>query len=790
MLKHRLFATLFLVLTALSISAQQMDIIVIGQVLDGDDGMPIEGAKVSFVGGKSFTLTNDEGYFYLASPKQERAVLVEMSGYKSKRQKLDRSLRDQAIEVVLQKDLNLLEEVVVTPSKNKMREILSGIDKNRHVNSSENLYGFEAEIRTFDKLYIAGIQRRLLEKRLFSEIRKGMLMERDSSLILPVHFSRNVVKKTFQEGKDSTKTIEEQSNTLELFGENNIREIIEAYVPTVDFYRRNVLMFGKTFPSPTSKNGLLYYRYTIRDSIFADNSLSYLIDFRPKNLKSLAFRGTMLIDAKTFALRHIEAEIPNSANLNFLKDIAFEQSFFEATDRRFLPERKEQTVSFFYDFSLGEHRYASAILKQQQELGNFRLLGDSLKIKQLEPQDPAEAEAMQAAIDTLNQTKLQKTLVAIADVLLNGYIHVGKIDVGVVYDMLRWNPTEGFRPTLSLRTGESLSRHFTVGGYVGYGFKDKEWKFGGNASLRFGKSHRNTLSATYNRDVYRWGYADKPLLNENMIGSGENLLTSFSWGQRYDYLYYKQQASLAYVFEKSNFRFAVEPSFADYYNLGENTLSEPFQRLSLRAQGRFSWQESFADGYFRKFYTPTQFPIVTLEAEAGRILSSEPNYYAKLTLALKHDFSFTLGKISYSLLASKIINKVPQPLLIQPMTMQGIWYNNHNFMLAGQGEFFANSYASLFFRYNSNGLVFNNIPLIKRLNLRETLFAQLAYGTLSEKHYPQLAERSLSQPYIEAGCGITNIFRLLAVEAVWRLTHRNSHYAPNWGIRARFYLDF
>ncbi len=424
MLKHRLFATLFLVLTSLSLSAQQMDIIVIGQVLDGEDGMPIEGAKVSFVGGKSFTLTNSEGYFYLTSGEQQKAVMVEMSGYKSKRQKLDRSLRDQAIEVVLQKDLNLLEEVVVTPSKNKMREILSGIDKNRYVNSSENLYGFEAEIRTFDKLYIAGIQRRLLEKRLFSEIRKGMLMERDSSLILPVHFSKNVVKKTFQEGRDLTETIEEQSNTLELFGENNIREIIQAYVPTVDFYRRNVLMFGKTFPSPTSKNGLLYYRYTIRDSIFADNSLSYLIDFRPKNLKSLAFRGTMLIDAKNFALRHIEAEIPNSANLNFLKDIAFEQSFFEVTDRRFLPERKEQTVSFFYDFSLGEHRYASAILKQQQELGNFRLLGDSLKIKHLEPQDPAEAEAMQAAIDTLNQTKLQKTLVAIADVLLNGYIHV------------------------------------------------------------------------------------------------------------------------------------------------------------------------------------------------------------------------------------------------------------------------------------------------------------------------------------------------------------------------------
>ncbi len=33
---------------------------------------------------------------------------------------------------------------------------------------------------------------------------------------------------------------------------------------------------------------------------------------------------------------------------------------------------------------------------------------------------------------------------------------------------------------------------------------------------------------------------------------------------------------------------------------------------------------------------------------------------------------------------------------------------------------------------------------------------------------------SVSKPYVEAGIGIENIFRLFRLDAVWRLTHRTS----------------
>ena len=60
------------------------------------------------------------------------------------------------------------------------------------------------------------------------------------------------------------------------------------------------------------------------------------------------------------------------------------------------------------------------------------------------------------------------------------------------------------------------------------------------------------------------------------------------------------------------------------------------------------------------------------------------------------------------------------------------------------------------------------------------------YGTLSEKNNGILGSEhsseapllfpkgmtSLNKPYVEMGVGISNILRLLRVDAFWRLTHR------------------
>ena len=49
--------------------------------------------------------------------------------------------------------------------------------------------------------------------------------------------------------------------------------------------------------------------------------------------------------------------------------------------------------------------------------------------------------------------------------------------------------------------------------------------------------------------------------------------------------------------------------------------------------------------------------------------------------------------------------------------------------------------------------------------------------------------KTLEKPYVEVGVGISNIFRLLRVDAYWRLTHREDakkDFAVNIGLDLEF----
>lgn len=48
--------------------------------------------------------------------------------------------------------------------------------------------------------------------------------------------------------------------------------------------------------------------------------------------------------------------------------------------------------------------------------------------------------------------------------------------------------------------------------------------------------------------------------------------------------------------------------------------------------------------------------------------------------------------------------------------------------------------------------------------------------------------RYSSTPYIEMGCGIGNILRVLDLHSVWRLTNREDSTTPRWALRFRFHL--
>ena len=113
-------------------------------------------------------------------------------------------------------------------------------------------------------------------------------------------------------------------------------------------------------------------------------------------------------------------------------------------------------------------------------------------------------------------------------------------------------------------------------------------------------------------------------------------------------------------------------------------------------------------------------------------------------------------------------------------------------------EFVSDMWLSVYYTHHFDGLLFNHIPLLRKLKWREVVHLRCVYGTLQEKNdaYSLLPDqmRSLgSQPYWEAGAGIENIFKIFRIDAVWRMSHLNDEQNPgvnNFGLFVSMNVTF
>ena len=117
-------------------------------------------------------------------------------------------------------------------------------------------------------------------------------------------------------------------------------------------------------------------------------------------------------------------------------------------------------------------------------------------------------------------------------------------------------------------------------------------------------------------------------------------------------------------------------------------------------------------------------------------------------------------------------------------------------------EFILDSYAGWDITYWANGAIFNYIPLIKKLKLREVFGFKGFVGHLSKKNNPAYSSDVFSfpelsntltmgkTPYMEVSAGIDNIFRFIRLEYVWRLTYRDYPGVDKSGIRIGAHFRF
>ena len=174
--------------------------------------------------------------------------------------------------------------------------------------------------------------------------------------------------------------------------------------------------------------------------------------------------------------------------------------------------------------------------------------------------------------------------------------------------------------------------------------------------------------------------------------------------------------------------------------------------------------------------------------------------FAKLQLLLRHKADLGLGgTLDYAFQAGIIFGDVPSPFLHHFEGNQGYAYDPYRFTLMNNFQYAADKYLALHAEWNGQGILFNLIPGIRYLRLRELVTFKLAYGHLSNSSQNALTTQwsnsfsGLTAPhsglYSEIGVGIGNILRVLDLYSVWRLTNRDDIAAPLWALRFRLHLS-
>jgi hypothetical protein len=187
----------------------------------------------------------------------------------------------------------------------------------------------------------------------------------------------------------------------------------------------------------------------------------------------------------------------------------------------------------------------------------------------------------------------------------------------------------------------------------------------------------------------------------------------------------------------------------------------------------------------------TDYPVIHFSVGGGKVFySGKENYYGHVFTNIEQYCKLGQTAFNYAIEGGIYLGKVPYTMLDIPRGNETAGYFTYDFNLLNYMEYVHDKYIHAYTEYHLNGFIFNRLPLLKKIGLREVFSAKGMIGSFNDKNQ-QIIElpssiTKMKNPYLELGAGVENIFRLFRIEAVWRASSKSVLGAPNFGLRAKF----
>jgi hypothetical protein len=546
-LKNKIYPLyiLFAFVQITSVLAQQT--VITGKVTDATTGDPVPFANVVVKDADIGTTTDFTGYYKISSDQSIDSLTVSFIGYRSKTKPISIEGK-QVVNFQLVEHVQSLDEVVFIAEENPAHEILRKAIANKKRNDKRSLSAYQFESYTKIEIALDNLTDRFRKRKLVKKVKQvidsvDQIAGEDGQAILPLFISESISDLFYRKNPELKKEYIKKTKISGVGIQDGtlVSQFIGSTFQEYNFYQNWLNIWNKEFVSPIADGWSSYYKAYLMDSAYMGSHYCYRIDVVPKRTGDLAFNGTIWITKNEFALKHVDLWIGKITNLNFIEKLRIQQELAPTTAGPWIPSQTRVLTDFHLLGEFGFKNEMTGILAkfytsnreilidqprrskfydQKLELSEDAVTPDDSFWEQNRhlPLTQTEKNVM-IMIDTLKQIPPVKRVTDLATYLGSGYIDAGKnLELGPYPLFYAHNNVEGHRLRLGGRTTIDLSNKWVLKGYLGYGSRDKEFKYGAGVDYIVSRKPWTEIGVYSTRDIQQIGltsddvYADVRLI--------------------------------------------------------------------------------------------------------------------------------------------------------------------------------------------------------------------------------------------------------------------------------------
>ena len=772
-----------------------------GRVSDSLTGVPLAFVNIIINDGRHGGVSDIDGRFSLTSDAPVKSLRFSYVGYKPVFIEVSAS----NLNIIMSPENLQLPEVLIEAGENPAHRIIRNAVANRKKNNPANIPSYT--FTSYDKM-VFSVNADSLKKdislhadssdiRLLNTIEKQHLFVMESvsehSYTAPGRSFDNVIATRISGLKDP----------LFLF--------LISQLQSTSFYDEAINIAGLNYVNPISPNSWNHYFFSLRDTIYANNQsdTTFIIEYKPRKGKNFdGLKGLVYISSNGWAISNVIAEPAKASEMLGIKI----QQLYELIDgKQWFPVQLNTEITFKnINVNRTQPTGYGKSYRRNIQLNNPEIKKAPANLSAfIVPEAASRNEDFWAKyridsldlrekntyriIDSLGRANHLDKKVKGLHALTSGRLPIGYLEIDL-NRIMRYNKHEGFYVGIGLWSSDKLSGFFKAGGYWGYGFKDKQAKYGASLKLKLNRYGNFDLALDYSYDVTE--SAGTKFFDDqagsfnynnfrNLYVEQMDLTESYSAAVIFRMLsFVKTGAGISSENKKPLYDYAFAQA-----SEGLSVLTQRHQYGKFFVGMKFAWGEKFIRDAYNQVSTGTRYPVVWLQytrSEPGFLGGEFVNNRWDFKMRATASFRF-IGKSNIWITASSVDGKVPMQELINGRGGSGnefSLYAPFSFVTMKPGEFLNDKFAAVFFTHTFRKLMISE----GNFEPEPGFVMNAGIGSLKNRNVHRNAElKTMEKGYFESGIIMNNMLSSQISSLGIGVFYRGGAYS-NQNLGKNFYL--